>query len=172
MANDLYEDIDPETGWSRAAIWLMAEAISKARPNPKSWALFSIDGIPRLNIGKRNVVEMYPDRVDLWANVSPMQRLKLGGHGVRLMRDPEPARHFPDGGTISFPIGEAREIVPALSEPFLKAMAHLSDRLETLPKFHQMHDECLRLKLNEVGGVDIKSPAYTGYKTLRELNCE
>lgn len=164
MSGVQLEDIDPETGWSRAVIRLMAQAVSKARSRKaKSWALFSVDGTPRLNIGKRNVCEMYPDHIEFFINVRAVDRMGLSHLGVTT--EAKPVRDFPEGGTMTFPRSATPDIVPRVQKIYLDTIYDLA-RLETLPRFRERHDEGLRSKLNEVGGVNITSPGYSGYKRL------
>jgi hypothetical protein len=149
-------DIDPRTGWSRAAILLMERAVCAARKsNQLSWTLYPIDGAPVLHVGKRSVCVLGQERVELFVDVYDVEKLDLRHLDVRIT--PRPVRDFPRSGMMDFPVSSAAEVIGLVEETHLKTVRAFA-RIKADPNRGRLYVESLRLKLNEVGGVNIPRP--------------
>jgi hypothetical protein len=156
MTDETRVDIDPETGWSRAVIQLMAQAINKARSrNPKSWTLYPQGDSVVLHIGKRSACVLHPTTVELFVNVNTVERLNLGEMGVTTKA--RQAQDFPGTGWMRFPIENAPEVIELVTKNHLDAIEAVAKNAAN-KNFRSLFRSDLLAKLNQAGGVTISRP--------------
>jgi hypothetical protein len=156
MAESKLPDIDPETGWSRSIIQLMARAISTARNrNPKSWTVYANGDSVILHIGKRSACIMRPKDVELFVNVNAVDRMKLEYLGVTTKA--RKADDYPGTGWMTFPIEHALEVVEHIRKTHLDEIEAIAKNAANKNLRTRFRSDLLQ-KLNDIGDVSISGP--------------